>query len=134
MQVSEAWIHGQAVGQSFSGMENKMSEVGRTAIRIGMKCSVKTVTLDWRATQGEQLEAVHIQRQRAQAAHDLINYYIQFSRGDTSALDVLRKERGKEGRRELATVLRRLSAVAREVDLPSAEQVSPGLISSDIYQ
>ncbi|EJD01579.1 exocyst complex protein [Fomitiporia mediterranea MF3/22] len=95
----------EAVGQSFSGMENKMSEVGRTAIRIG-----------------EQLEAVHIQRQRAQVAHDLINYYIQFSRGDTSALDVLRKERGKEGRRELATVLRRLSVVAREVDLPNAEQ------------
>ena len=72
---------------------------------------------------GEQLEAVHIQRQRAQVAHDLINYYIQFSRGDTSALDVLRKERGKDGRRELATVLRRLSVVAREVDLPNAEQV-----------
>ena len=72
---------------------------------------------------GEQLESVHIQRQRAQAAHDLINYYIQFSKGDTSALDVLRKERGKEGRRELATILRRLSTVAREVDLPSAEQV-----------
>ena len=73
---------------------------------------------------GEQLEAVHIQRQRAQAAHDLINYYIQFSRGDTSALDVLRKERGKEGRRELATILRRLGAVAKEVDLPNAEQAS----------
>ncbi|KAI5119514.1 hypothetical protein M0805_002450 [Coniferiporia weirii] len=95
----------EAVGQSFSGMEKKMSEVGRTAIRIG-----------------EQLESVHIQRQRAQAAHDLINYYIQFSRGDTKALDVLRKERGKEGRRELATILRRLSAVAREVDLPAAEE------------
>ena len=73
---------------------------------------------------GEQLEAVHVQRQRAQAAHDLINYYIQFSRNDTAALDVLRKERGKEGRRELATVLRRLSAVAKEVDISSAEQVS----------
>lgn len=73
---------------------------------------------------GEQLEAVHVQRQRAQAAHDLIHYYIQFSRNDTSDLDVLRKERGKEGRRELATVLRRLSAVAKEVDITSAEQVS----------
>ncbi|KAH8118616.1 exocyst complex protein [Phellopilus nigrolimitatus] len=95
----------EAVGQSFSGMENKMSEVGRTAVRIG-----------------EQLESVHLQRQRAQAAHDLINYYIQFSRGDTSDLDVLRKQSGKEGRQELATVLRRLSAVAKEVDLPTAEQ------------
>lgn len=27
----------QAVGQSFTGMENKMNEVGRTAIRVGMR-------------------------------------------------------------------------------------------------
>jgi len=95
----------EAVGQSFSGMETKMNEVGRSAIRIG-----------------EQLESVHVQRQRAQAAHDLINYYIQFSRDDTSSLDILRKQSGKEGRRQLATILRRLSIVAKEVDLPNAEQ------------
>lgn len=101
-----------------------MSEVGRTAIRIGAVLAILNVVIHADNTAGEQLEAVHIQRQRAQVAHDLINYYIQFSRGDTSALDVLRKERGKEGRRELATVLRRLSVVAREVDLPNAEQAS----------
>ncbi|THH12213.1 hypothetical protein EW145_g135 [Phellinidium pouzarii] len=91
----------EAVGQSFSGMENKMSEVGRTAIRIGL-ASLEFV-------QPDMIE-------------QLIRRTAGFSREDTSALDVLRKERGKEGRRELATVLRRLSAVAREVDLPAAEQ------------
>ncbi|KAH9939976.1 exocyst complex component Sec10 [Amylocystis lapponica] len=94
----------EAVSQSFSGMESKMNEVGRTAIRIG-----------------EQLESVHQQRQRAQAAYDLIDYYYQFSRDDTSRLDVLRKE-GKEGRRQVAVLLRRLGTVAKEVDLPQADK------------
>ncbi|KAA1466748.1 exocyst complex component Sec10 [Dentipellis sp. KUC8613] len=94
----------EAVGTSFSGMEAKMNEVGRTAIRIG-----------------EQLESVHLQRQRAQAAYDLIDYYNQFSRDDTSRLDALKKE-GREGRRQVAVLLRRLSTVAKEVDLPTAEK------------
>ncbi|KAH7911568.1 exocyst complex component Sec10-like protein [Hygrophoropsis aurantiaca] len=94
----------EAVGSSFSTMESKMNEVGRTAIRIG-----------------EQLESVHIERQRAQAAHNLIDYYNQFSRGDTSRLDALKKE-GREGRRQVAVILRRLTTVAREVDLPTAEK------------
>lgn len=95
----------QAVGQSFSGMETKMNEVGRTAIRIG-----------------EELESVHHQRQRAQAAYDLIDFYNQFSRDDTTRIDALKKE-GKEGRRQVATLLRRLSTVAKEVDLPSGDKV-----------
>lgn len=73
---------------------------------------------------GEQLESVHASRLRAQAAHDLIDYYIQFSRNDTSKLDVLRKESGKEGRMKLAILLRRLNTAAKEVDIPIAEQVS----------
>ncbi|KAI0030530.1 exocyst complex component Sec10 [Vararia minispora EC-137] len=94
----------EAVGTSFSGMESRMSEVGRTAIRIG-----------------EQLESVHLERQRAQAAYDLIDYYNQFSKDDTTRIDTLRKD-GKEGRRKVALLLRRLSTVAKEVDLPNAEK------------
>lgn len=94
----------EAVGTSFSSMETKMSEIGRTVIRIG-----------------EQLESVHLQRQRAQAAYDLIDYYNHFLRDDTSKLDALKKE-GREGRRQVAVLLRRLSTVAKEVDLPSAEK------------
>lgn len=72
---------------------------------------------------GEQLESIHVARQRAQAAHDLIDYYNQFSKGDTQQLDSLRKDGGKAGRRQVAIVLRRLLTVAKEVDLPDAQQV-----------
>ena len=67
---------------------------------------------------------MHSSRQRAQAAHDLIDYYIQFSRNDTTRLDILRKESGKEGRMKLAVLLRRMNTAAKEVDIPIAEQVS----------
>ncbi|KAH9927166.1 exocyst complex component Sec10 [Epithele typhae] len=94
----------EAVGQSFSGMETKMNEVGRTAIRIG-----------------EQMESVHQQRQRAQAAYDLIDFYNQFARDDTTRLDAMKKE-GKDGRRKVAVLLRRLATVAKEVDLSHSDK------------
>jgi exocyst complex component 5 len=72
---------------------------------------------------GEQLESVHASRLRAQTAHDLIDYYIQFSRDDVTKIDILRKESGKEGRMKLAVLLRRLHTAAKEVDIPIAEQV-----------
>ena len=71
---------------------------------------------------GEQLESVHQHRERAKAAYDLIDYYNQFSRDEISRLDALKKE-GKEGRRQVAVILRRLVIVAKEVDLPHAEKV-----------
>ncbi|KAF8812277.1 exocyst complex component Sec10 [Phlegmacium glaucopus] len=94
----------ETVGSSFSGMESRMNQVSSTAIRIG-----------------DQLESVHIERQRAQAAYDLIDLYNQFSKGDTTRLDALRKE-GRAGRRQVAVVLRRLNTVAKEVDLPNADK------------
>ncbi|KZS97887.1 exocyst complex component Sec10 [Sistotremastrum niveocremeum HHB9708] len=94
-----------AVGKSFNSMESRISQVGKTAIRIG-----------------EQLESVHISRQRAQAAYDLIDYYFAFARDDTSKIDALRKEGGRDGRHKAAVILRRLMILAKEVDIPSAEQ------------
>ncbi|KAK7054237.1 exocyst complex component protein [Favolaschia claudopus] len=94
----------ETVGNSFAGMESRMNEVSSTAVRIG-----------------EQLESVHIERQRAQAAYDLIDFYNQFSRGDTTRLDTLRKD-GRAGRRQVAVLLRRLNTVAKEVDLPTADK------------
>ncbi|KAH9999826.1 exocyst complex component Sec10 [Russula vinacea] len=94
----------EAVGTSFVAMEARMSEVGRTAGRIG-----------------EQLETVHLQRQRAQAAYDLIDYYTQFSRDDTSRIDSLKKD-GRDGRHQVAILLRRLATLAKEIDLPTAEK------------
>jgi exocyst complex component 5 len=112
------------VSKSFAGMESKISEVGRTAIRIGAlsRASCRP-EYSIESFKGEQLESVHSSRQRAQAAHDLIDYYIQFSRNDTTKLDILRKESGKEGRMKLAVLLRRMNTAAKEVDIPIAEQV-----------
>lgn len=74
---------------------------------------------------GEQLESIHQSRQRAQAAYDLMDYYNQFSKGDVSKLEALRKERGreKEGREKVATICRRLNALAKEIDMPGADKV-----------
>jgi exocyst complex component 5 len=73
---------------------------------------------------------VHQHRERAKAAHDLIDFYNQFSKEDTSRLDALKKE-GKEGRRQVAIILRRLGTVAKEVDLPHAEKV--GIFSLEMF-
>jgi len=98
-----------------------MNEVGSTAIRIGTTVIHPEILNSSRAFIGEQLESVHIERQRAQAAYDLIDFYGQMSRGDTTRLDALRKE-GREGRRQVAVILRRLTTVSRDVDLPTAEK------------
>ncbi|KAG8682995.1 Exocyst complex component 5, partial [Ceratobasidium sp. 394] len=95
----------EAVGKSFNSMESKITEVGRSAIRIG-----------------EQLESVHVARQRAQAAYDLFHHYNQLSRGDTSSLEALKKEgKNREGTRQVAIILRRLNVVAKEVEVPGAD-------------
>ena len=105
-------------------METRMNEVGRTAGRIGESITILSslVIFDSRVGSGEQLETVHLQRQRAQAAYDLIDYYTQFSRDDTSRIDGLKKE-GKEGRRQVAILLRRLVTLAKDIDLPTADKV-----------
>ena len=71
---------------------------------------------------GEQLQTIDKMRMRAAEAHDLIEYYYQFARGDTSRLERLRKEGGREGRLKTAIIARRLGAIAREVDIKGAEQ------------
>lgn len=71
---------------------------------------------------GEQLESVHLARQRAQSAHDIVSYWNQFSKGDTSKIEALRKE-GREGRQAVAILLRRLNAVAKDLDVTGSIKV-----------
>lgn len=97
----------KSVETSFTSLESRISEVGRTAIRIG-----------------EQLESVDRQRNRAQEAHDLVEHYYAFARGDTTKLDQMRRDGGKEGRLKTAVVARRLQAISREVDVEGADKVS----------
>ena len=122
----------QSVGNSFTGMESRMNEVSSTAIRIGKSFesdfSVHLLTI----ILGDQLETVHLERQRAQAAYDLIDFYNQFNKGDTARLDALRKE-GRAGRRQVAVVLRRLNTVAKEVDLPNADKVCMHLLILKLF-
>lgn len=93
-----------ATQSSFDALQTRISDVGRTAIRIG-----------------EQLESLDRQRKRASETHDLIEYYYMFARGDVSRLDKLRKEGGREGRLKAATILRRLAVTSREVDIDGAK-------------
>ncbi|WFD30188.1 Exocyst complex component 5 [Malassezia sp. CBS 17886] len=89
-----------ATQTSFDALHSRISEVGRTAIRIG-----------------EELEALDQQRARANEAYDLIQYYYMFARGDTTRLDKLRKEGGRDGRLKAAMIARRLAVISREVDI-----------------
>jgi hypothetical protein len=97
--------HFASASASFSSLENRFSEVGRTAMHIG-----------------EQLQTIDRMRTRAAEAHDLIEYYYQFARGDTSKLERLRKEGGRDGRLRTAVIARRLGAISREVDIAGSEQ------------
>lgn len=106
-KLHELASHFTSVSQSFSSLESRFSEVSRTAIHIG-----------------EQLETIDRQRSRAVEAHDLIEHYYAFAREDTSKLDRLRKEGGRQGRLKTAIIARRLGAISREVDVPGADKVS----------
>lgn len=90
---------------------------------------------------GEQLESIDKVRQRASEAHDIILYYLEFSKGDISRcaascvsrlrnnershrLETLRKEGGRDGRAKVAVISRKLASVAREVeDIEGGEAV-----------
>ncbi|KAG8883446.1 Exocyst complex component 5 [Tulasnella sp. 331] len=114
----------ESVGKSFNGMESKITEVGRTAVRIGLCFLVEYGFANEEPNAnrlGEQLESVHLARQRAQAAHDIVSYWNQFSRGDTSKIEALRKE-GREGRQAVAVLLRRLNTVAKDLDVAGADK------------
>lgn len=94
-----------ATQSSFDSLQARISEVGRTAIRIG-----------------EQLEALDRQRTRANETQDLIEFYYMFARGSSDRLDKLRKEGGREGRLKAATILRRLAVISREVDIEGSNE------------
>ena len=96
-----------ATQSSFDSLQTRISEVGRTAIRIG-----------------EQLEALDRQRTRASETKDLIEFYYMFARGSSERLDYLRKHAGRDGRLKAATILRRLAVISREVDIEGSSATS----------
>ncbi|POV99427.1 hypothetical protein PSTT_13798, partial [Puccinia striiformis] len=97
------------VTHEFSGLNSKITEVGKTAIRIG-----------------EQLESIDRVRSRATEAH-IILYYNEFARGETTRLEALRKE-GKEGRAKVAVIARRLLTVSRDIEGVDGSEVTKATI------
>ncbi|KAI8985304.1 exocyst complex component Sec10-like protein [Pilobolus umbonatus] len=93
-------LHGafEDVYRSYDSLENRISEVGKTAIRIG-----------------EQLETIDRERSKASESRDIIEYFMEFQEGNTERLDSLRQS-GEEGQLKVAIISRRLNAVAKEVD------------------
>ncbi|CAG8742259.1 8913_t:CDS:10, partial [Dentiscutata erythropus] len=91
------------VVHSFENLETRINEVGNTAIRIG-----------------EQLETIDRQRLRASESKDLIEYFMAFNKGDISRLENLRTQ-GTEGQFKASIIARRLNIIAKEVDIPGAE-------------
>ncbi|KAJ3152868.1 Exocyst complex component 5 [Geranomyces variabilis] len=88
---------------AFEALESRLGDVGKTAISIG-----------------EQLETIDKQRTRAAEAKDLIQYFIEFNAGNTSRLDDVNAA-GPEGEFKTAVIVRRLIALAKEVDLAGTE-------------
>ncbi|CAG8562226.1 11518_t:CDS:10, partial [Ambispora gerdemannii] len=89
---------------SFESLETRINEVGNTAIRIG-----------------EQLETIDRQRLRAAESKELIEFFMAFNRGDSTKLENLKKQHGREGQFKAAVIARRLNTIAKEVDIPGAE-------------
>ncbi|BGP22067.1 Exocyst complex component 5 [Rhodotorula toruloides] len=89
----------ETVNTQFQALDTKITSIGRTAVRIG-----------------EQLESIDRLRQRGSEAHDLILYYNEFAAGDTSRLEKMRKEGGREARRKVAIAARRLLSLSKEVE------------------
>ncbi|ODN86325.1 exocyst complex component protein [Cryptococcus wingfieldii CBS 7118] len=93
----------ETIGKSFTNLESKITDVGRTAIRIG-----------------EQLESLHQTRSTAQSTSLLLSYYLSSTHASatddqTSPLEQLFATRASRGGREkLAVVLRRLMIVAKD--------------------
>ncbi|EIW65486.1 hypothetical protein TREMEDRAFT_46166, partial [Tremella mesenterica DSM 1558] len=112
----------EAIGNSFSSLESKITDVGQTAVRIG-----------------EQLESLHQTRSTAQSTSLLLSYYLSLVHitsttpdpnnpkpETTNPLEQLFATRtSREGRARISIILRRLMAVAkdRRTEKEKAERV-----------
>jgi len=91
------------VFKAFEKLENRIGEVGNTAIRIG-----------------EQLENIDKQRDRTCDSKDIIQYFMEFNKGNYDRINKL-AENGDEGEYEATVIIRRLINITNEVDAPGAE-------------
>ncbi|TPX36908.1 hypothetical protein SmJEL517_g00874 [Synchytrium microbalum] len=102
-KMAEIYTSFESVSQAYEMLEAQIGEVGNTAIRIG-----------------EQLETIDRQRTRALEAKELIEFYMEFNTGRSAKLEQLSSS-GPEGELKSAIVLRRLNAIAKDVDIPGTD-------------
>ncbi|KAJ3382348.1 Exocyst complex component 5 [Lobulomyces angularis] len=88
----------------FESLETQINHVGATAVKIG-----------------EQLETIDLQRTKAVEAKDLIQYFLDFNQGISARLETLRKKNAA-GEYNAVIIARRLSGIAKEVDVPEIEK------------
>lgn len=99
----------QAIGSSFSTLETKITDVSRTAVRIG-----------------EQLESLHQTRSNAQSTSLILSYYLSLVHQTSTTPDpnnptanpletLFATRTSREGRSRLSIILRRLMAVAKDM-------------------
>jgi hypothetical protein len=129
----------QTVNTQFQALDSKIMSVGRTAVRIGASPRAQShltrdSSNDLNVFAGEQLESIDRLRQRGSEAHDLILYYNDFAAGDTSRLEQMRKEGGREGRQKVAVAARRLLSLSKEVEgVEGADKVRTWFLFGSLF-
>jgi exocyst complex component 5 len=107
------------VNTSFSGLQNRISDVGKTVTTIGMQLPANLCSLRSSANSltGGQLEAIEKQRQRAIDARDLFTYYLEFLHdGSSEGLDSLESSSEPKSKSQCAIMTRRLLSLSRDLD------------------
>ena len=96
-------------------METRLNQVGNTAVRIGN--TAKTLLKPVFFLVGEQLETIDKQRSKAVDAKELIQYFLDFDKGDSKKLTQLRKT----DEYKAVIIAKRLNAIAKEISIPGTE-------------
>eukprot|EP00158_Paraphelidium_tribonemae_P008362 Partr_v1_DN28561_c0_g1_i4_m72883 putative Exocyst complex component protein len=111
-KISELALEFGTAERGFNDLESSISLVSNSAMLIG-----------------EQLEALDKQRIRAQEAKDLVLYFGEFNLQKSARLDAIKNSDGTAGKEKAAGIVKRLFALAKEVDLPVTETARAGIQS-----
>ncbi|KAH9245792.1 tyrosine-tRNA ligase, cytoplasmic [Batrachochytrium salamandrivorans] len=87
-------------------------------------CSPSIRIIRFSTQRGWKYWQFRIEKLVAAEAKDLIQYFLEFNKGDCVKLDTLRKS-GTEGRYKAAIIARRLSTISKEVDISDTEVHEP---------
>jgi exocyst complex component 5 len=106
------------INATFTGLQTRISEVGKTAITIGIQLPLLlSFLVDALTSTGVQLESIEKQRRRAMEAKDLFTYYLDFAYDNTSdRLDALQMSDEPKGKSQCAIMTRRLLTLSKDLD------------------